>query len=418
MLITRSTALLPEPTGAFWIADHRAFPGQGPIRLSLIIPTYNERQNLSLLIPRLCALLETSLSLALQYEIIIVDDNSPDQTWQLALDLSQRYPAVRVMRRQRERGLSTAVLRGWQVARGDRLGVMDGDLQHPPETLQSLLLALEEGADVAIASRHLNGGGMRNWSWDRRVLSRGAQMLGLLIAPQIVGRVSDPMSGYFLVRRQAIAERLLNPSGYKILLEVLGRGGILRIAEVPYVFQTRQWGESKVTGQAYWDYLGHLWQLNRYRRYLDRLERQSRNLPTTVGRFMRFALVGLSGVGVDMVILYLLSDPSSLGWWLLPSKAIAAEIAMVNNFVWNDCWTFQDLARDQRRGKQRLKRFVKFNLICLVGLGLNLLILQGLSQGLGVNRYLANLGAIALVTAWNFWINFKLGWRVTERSQP
>jgi dolichol-phosphate mannosyltransferase len=385
---------------------------QLPIRLSLVIPTYNEGQNIQAIATQLTALLDPALATA--YELIVVDDDSPDRTWEIAQALTTKYPQLKVMRRQTERGLSTAVIRGWQVAQGEIIGVIDGDLQHPPEVLLQLLQAVEQSADLAVASRHIAGGGVSEWSPVRRFLSRGAQILGLLILPNVVGRVSDPMSGYFLVRRSAIAEQTLDPLGYKILLEVLGRGQIGQVAEVGYVFQERREGESKVTWRQYVDYLLHLAKL-RSRGRVTRL-RQKYQIP--LQRLIRFGLVGLSGVFVDMAMLYLLSDPTTLGWGLTRSKIIASEVAILNNFLWNDRWTFGDISSQQSGWGKRLKRFLKFNLICLAGVVLNVLLLNGLYNLLGINRYLANLLAIAVVTLWNFWVNLKLSWRVTDVRKP
>jgi dolichol-phosphate mannosyltransferase len=405
MTMTTLTTLVPVPDGALVIPA--AGTDSAAIALSLIVPTYNERNTLTRLVEQLSQLLDPVYPAA--YEIIVVDDDSPDRTWELAQQLISTYPQLRVMRRQQERGLSTAVIRGWQVARGRLLGVIDGDLQHPPELLLKLLAVMDDGADLALASRHVAGGGVSDWGLVRRLLSRGAQLLGLILLPQVVGRVGDPMSGYFLVQRDAIAEVLLNPRGYKILLEVLGRGRVQQVAEIGYVFQERQAGASKVTWKQYVDYLHHLVRL----RSRTRRSRSSRwSVP--IGRFGRFGLVGLSGVLVDMAMLYLLSDPTMLAWGLTRSKILASEVAILNNFVWNDRWTFSDLSRHQRGRRSWVKRLLKFNLICLMGLILNVLILNLLFNGVGLNRYLANGIAIALVTLWNFWINLKLNWRVTE----
>jgi dolichol-phosphate mannosyltransferase len=378
------------------------------VKFSLIVPTYNESKNLAKLVEILTQLLNNYFQE--NYELIIVDDNSPDLTWQVGLDLMSSYPQLRVMRRQGEKGLSTAVIRGWQASQGEILGVIDGDLQHPPETLIKMLDEMVNGADLVVASRHVEGGGVSDWGFIRRFLSRGAQMLGLLILPNVIGRVSDPMSGYFMVRRSAIANCPMNPLGYKILIEVLGRGNIASVAEVGYVFQERQEGESKVTWRQYVDYLLHLLRL----RSRGRITKLREKLRVPVKRFFKFGLVGFSGVFVDMVIFYLLSDASTLGWGLTRSKIIAAEVAVLNNFLWNDLWTFRDLAQQQFGRRKLIKRFVKFNLICLVGIGLNLIILNLLYNYLGVNKYIANLIAIAIVTIWNFWFNLKLSWRVTQ----
>jgi dolichol-phosphate mannosyltransferase len=378
------------------------------VKFSLIVPTYNESKNLAKLVEILTQLLNNYFQE--NYELIIVDDNSPDLTWQVGLDLMSSYPQLRVMRRQGEKGLSTAVIRGWQASQGEILGVIDGDLQHPPETLIKMLDEMVNGADLVVASRHVEGGGVSDWGFIRRFLSRGAQMLGLLILPNVIGRVSDPMSGYFMVRRSAIANCPMNPLGYKILIEVLGRGNIASVAEVGYVFQERQEGESKVTWRQYVDYLLHLLRL----RSRGRITKLREKLRVPVKRFFKFGLVGFSGVFVDMVIFYLLSDASTLGWGLTRSKIIAAEVAVLNNFLWNDLWTFRDLAQQQFGRRKLIKRFVKFNLICLVGIGLNLIILNFLYNNLHINKYLANLIAIAIVTIWNFWFNLKLSWRVTQ----
>lgn len=294
---------------------------------------------------------------------------------------------------------------------GQVLGVIDGDLQHPPHILSQLLSAIEQGADVAVASRHVEGGGVSSWSVIRRFLSRGAQLLGLILLPGVLGRVSDPMSGYFMVRRNCIAGLILKPVGYKILIEVLGRGTVRHIIEVPYVFQERTRGESKVTWKQYTDYLHHLVRL---RLTQGRIGRISQRIGFPIGRFIRFGLVGLSGVFVDMTLLYLLSDPSALGWPLTRSKIIAGEFAVMNNFLWNDKWTFADVALEQQGWRQRCKRFLKFNMVCLLGLFINVLILNLVFNFLIPNRYIANLIAIAVSTIWNFWVNLKLSWRVTQ----
>ncbi len=387
-------ASLPVPTGPFEIPE--APPGSEGIRFSLIVPTYKESGNVRAIVGQLTQLLDSQIPN--DYELIVVDDDSPDRTWKVALEVANEYPQLRVMRRQTERGLSTAVIRGWQAARGEILGVIDADLQHPPDVLLKLYSEIQRGADLAIASRHVEEGGVSDWSLVRRFLSRGAQLLGLILVPGVVGRVSDPMSGYFLVRRDAIAGKRLDPVGYKILLEVIGRGNIRWIGEVGYVFQERTEGESKVTWKQYIEYLQHLVRL-RFARW-------------PMARFLRFGIVGFSGVFIDMGVLYILREFALLG--LTRSAAISAELAILNNFLWNDIWTFGDLSRQQKKFSQRVKRFLKFNLICLAGLCLKLLLLNFLFNVVGLDEYLGNFLAIAAVTFWNFWVNLKLNWRVTQ----
>lgn len=392
-------SLLAVPVGALQIppsGDSGEEAGNPPPYLSLVIPTYNEGQNVAEIVKRLSQLLDRAIPG--KYELIVVDDDSPDSTWQLAQQLMPEYPQLRVMRRQQERGLSTAVIRGWQAARGEVLGVIDADLQHPPETLLQMLAEMERGADLVAASRHVAEGGVSDWSIVRRILSRGAQLLGLVILPGVVGRVSDPMSGYFMVRRRSIAGKVMNPTGYKILIEVLGRGEIRWIGEVGYVFQERLEGESKVTWKQYVEYLQHLLRL-RFDLW-------------PIARFFRYAVVGFSGVFVDMGLFYLFR--TALGLALTRSAILSAEVAIINNFLWNDFWTFGDISKRQPGKRQRLKRLLKFNVVCLMGLILNVLLVNLLFNVFGMNEYLAKLIAIAAVTLWNFWINLKLSWRVTE----
>lgn len=404
-----SNSLLSVPCGALRISELTPDPKNenNIMLLSVVIPTYKERDNIENVVNILSGLLDQTIPG--NYELIVVDDDSPDRTWEVAENLIPDYPQLRVMRRQEEQGLSSAVIRGWQGARGSILGVIDGDLQHPPEVLTQLWQKIEQGADLAVASRHVEGGGVSSWSVIRRFLSRGAQVLGLVILPEVVGRVSDPMSGYFMVRRNAIANTTLNPIGYKILLEVIGRGQIGEIGEVGYIFRERTEGESKVTWKQYLDYIQHLIRL---RLSTGRIGKISQKVNFPIGRFLRFGAVGLSGVFVDLTIFHLMRTVIHLG--LTRSTILSAEVAILNNFLWNDLWTFGDISRKQIGKRQRFKRFWKFNMVCLAGIIIQTLVINFLYNNLGMNQYLAKLIAIAVATIWNFWVNLKLSWRVTE----
>jgi dolichol-phosphate mannosyltransferase len=405
--MTQGQLLLPVPTGLLQISETSDLKQtKQSVYFSLVVPTYNEGKNIQRIVAILTSLLDAAYPQ--NYELIVVDDDSPDRTWELAQQMLDDYPQLRVMRRQTERGLSTAVIRGWQAATGEVLGVIDGDLQHPPEVLVQLLEKIDQGADLAVASRHVEGGGTSDWGFIRRMLSRGAQLLGLIVLPSVVGRVSDPMSGYFMVRRVAIAHCLMNPLGYKILIEVLGRGQVGEVAEVGYVFQERQEGESKVTWRQYVEYLGHLLKL----RSRGRISRLREKFQFPIGRFLRFGLVGFSGVFVDLAAFYLLR--TQLGLPIARSTMLSAELAVINNFLWNDLWTFRDISKYQPGLRPRLKRFLKFNIICLAGIILQALLVSLMHDAFGWNEFLAKLLAIAIVTFWNFWINLKLSWRVTD----
>ncbi len=393
--------LLANPSGSLAIPEQPSVSpaDRPPVKFSLIIPTFNESQNIEEIVSILSKILDRTIPQA--YELIVVDDDSPDRTWELASELTLQYPQLRVIRRETERGLSTAVIRGWQAAQGEILGVIDADLQHPPEILIQLWREMEKGAELAVASRNVEGGGVSEWSMARRFLSRGAQILGLIILPEVIGRLSDPMSGYFMVRRSTIAGKQLSPVGYKILIEVAARGQIRWISETGYIFRERVAGASKVTWKQYVEYLQHLVKL--------------RFSLWPVTRFLRFGVVGFSGVFVDMGVFYLLR--TVLGLALTRSAIFSSEIAIINNFLWNDLWTFGDISSKQQGNRKRLRRFLKFNLVCMAGLILNVLIVNFLFNIVHVNEYLAKLIAIAMITFLNFWLNVKLSWRVTDTDK-
>lgn len=226
-------------------------------KLSLVIPTYNEARN----IKNLCFLLiEILTKEAVVFEIIIVDDNSPDGTWQIAENLSKQLQHIKVIRRMHERGLAAAVAAGWKESSGGILGVIDGDLQHPPELLPSMLKQLfnDPELDIVIASRNVKGGGIAKWSLKRRIISRLGTMISTLLLSGIIKGIKDPMSGYFILRKRVIEGKNLTPLGYKILLEVLAKCGCNKIMEIPYFFNERTVKASKAGLKQYLISLFHI----------------------------------------------------------------------------------------------------------------------------------------------------------------
>ncbi|MCS7235432.1 MAG: polyprenol monophosphomannose synthase [Armatimonadota bacterium] len=223
------------------------------VEVSVVVPTYNERDTLPELVGRL------HRSLGSGYEVVVVDDGSPDGTAELAEELSRRYP-VRVVRRPGKLGLATAVLEGAHAARGRFVVVMDADLSHPPEDVGRLVDALRCGAEVAVGSRYVRGGEVRAWPLRRRVMSRVAVWMARVWLKE---RVRDPVSGFFAVRKELLVDPSLRGLGYKILLEVLAQNRGRPVVEVPYVFTDRAGGRSKLGPQEVWDYLRLLWHLRR-----------------------------------------------------------------------------------------------------------------------------------------------------------
>lgn len=219
-------------------------------KFTLVIPTYNEAANIEIL----CGLLVEVLSRNnIDFEVIVVDDNSPDQTWKIVKRIAEKDKRISLIRRVHNRGLATAVIAGWKNAQGDILGVMDGDLQQPPEAIPSLLNKLNEDAqvDIVIASRNIEGAmDLRRSTWKRLVSWLGI-LMSTFFFPKILVQVSDPMSGFFILRKEVIKNKDLTPWGYKILLEILTKGSYKKVVEVPYVFVERKKGGSKAGIRQY-----------------------------------------------------------------------------------------------------------------------------------------------------------------------
>ena len=215
--------------------------------LSVIVPTYNERASLPVLVTRLAAIRTIPI------EMIVVDDRSPDGTGTLAEELAARATmSIRVVHRPEKRGLASAVIDGAAVAQGAILAVMDADLSHPPEALPALVSAVASGVDIAIASRYIAGGGIRGWPLPRRLISQTATAL----ARTVLGLdARDPLSGFFAVRRELLTDSAYLGLGYKLLLEVLTAHRDRRIVEVPYEFVNRDLGRSKLSPREFLSFL-------------------------------------------------------------------------------------------------------------------------------------------------------------------
>lgn len=358
--------------------------------ISLIVPTYNESRNLPVLVERVAAALAGR-----DFEIIVVDDDSPDRTWEVAEGLAGRFP-VRVFRRIGKRGLSSAVVDGFASARGEALAVIDADLQHDPAVLPRLIDGLAR-CEAAVGTRYAGSGSTGEWSGARLALSRSAtwSVRRLLGVP-----TSDPMSGYFAIRRdlfQRIAP-LLQPRGYKILLEVLHRGRVKEVHEEAYTFAGRLHGESKLGTGVLLDCAAALWEL-----------RFGHVMPL---RFVKYCTVGLSGVGVQLLATHLLRTLPQLRTEdsrLATALAIAA--AMLSNYVLDNLWTFRDLRH--RTGWAVLGGAARFVAICSTGAAISWSVAQGAriaTDGV-MNIYFASLIGIAVATVWNYVLNRHFTWR-------
>lgn len=361
--------------------------------ISLVVPSYNERANMQPLVERL----EPALASTGQaFEVIVVDDASPDGTADEVRRLGATRPWLRVLVREAERDLSTAVIAGWRIARGDVMGCMDADLQQPPELIPRLFARLEEGqADLVLASRHVKGGGVSDWNLLRRFISWTATLMATFILPGTLSRVRDPMSGFFLARRAVIEGAAFNPIGYKILLEVLAKGNYSRVEEVPFTFEERRRGGSKLGSAVVLKYLAHLVRIS-----------------IETGEFLRigeYAMVGLIGAGVNTLSLSWLTRHHG---WPVPEAALAgAGLAIINNFTWNELVTFQETRRAEPGLKALAKRFLAFVGFSSAGVGLNVLLITVFVVVFGWPLIPGVIGGISIAAVWNFFINSNVTWR-------
>lgn len=230
------------------------------MKLSVISPTYNESENVGLLIAELEKILEGT-----DYEILISDDDSPDRTWARVEKIGRHNSRVRALRRTSNRGLGPSVVDGFSSATGDAVACIDADLQHDPAILPQMLKELINGSDLVVATRYMPGGGTTNWGMIRRFGSWGCTKL----AQWLLGvKLRDPMSGYFMMRRDDFAKirNRLNVRGFKILLEIAAHMKPHRLSEVPYTFGPRAQGESKLSNKIVFAYLSQLWRLYRQAR--------------------------------------------------------------------------------------------------------------------------------------------------------
>jgi dolichol-phosphate mannosyltransferase len=221
-----------------------------PLKLALIIPTLNEAGNIVLVLNQVRSVLDPT---GIACEIVVVDDSSSDGTADLVAVEGVKDPRVRLLVRKGERGLSGAVLDGWRSADAEVLGVMDADLQHPPELLPQLFEAIVDGRDLAIGSRYTPGGETGEWNPIRKLISSTATAITWPIQHR-GARASDPMSGFFMVRRSAVDKIEFQRAGFKLLLEVLVRGRIRSVKEIPFTFGLRHRDESKANFKVAWDY--------------------------------------------------------------------------------------------------------------------------------------------------------------------
>jgi len=358
-----------------------------PAELAIVVPTFNESRNVPLLVEALRNALGDT-----RWEVVFVDDNSPDGTADRARALALQDPRVRVVHRFDRRGLASACVEGILATSAPYVAVMDADLQHDERLLGRMLATLREGhVDLVVGSRYCEGGGLGDWTRGRAAASRMATRMAVMLTRTPIG---DPMSGFFMMTRRAFERSLprLSTVGFKILLDIAASAPApLRVVELPYVFRCRQFGDSKLDALVLWEYVQLI---------LDKAF--GRVVPI---RFISFGLVGIVGLAIHFLILSTLY--LGIGLSFGASQLVATVAAITNNFFLNNLLTY----RDQRlRGPALLRGWLTFNLVCATGAIANI----GIAEWLFVQHTYWVFSAVAGVlisVVWNYAMSSLFTWR-------
>lgn len=361
--------------------------------ISIVIPTFNEKENVSELVR-----LVTAAMAGVRWELIFVDDNSPDGTARAVRELAATDGRVRCIQRLGRRGLSSACIEGMLSSSARYLAVMDGDLQHDESLLPKMFDALQSGeVDIVVATRYAAGGGTGDWDARREQLSRASTGLAKRV---LQVELSDPMSGFFAIERETFLRLApkLSGVGFKILLDLFASADPpLRFREFPYEFRSRKAGETKVDGMVALDFITMLLQ-----------KRIGRLVPP---RFVYFCLIGGSGLLVHMLTLWGLFQVAGVGF--AASQAIATGVAMIGNFTLNNLITYRE---SKLSGLAWFRGLFLFCLACSVGAVANVGVASYL-HGEGARWILSGLAGVLVSTVWNYAATAFYVWRVPNSAR-
>lgn len=360
-----------------------------PPELAVIVPTYQEAAMVDEVVRRVEAVL-----LGIDWELIFVDDDSPDGTSDRVRAIARQDPRVRLVQRIGRRGLSSACIEGMLSTSAPFLAVMDGDLQHDETLLPRMLDVIKaENLDIVVGSRYVSGGGMGEWNARRQSMSRFATRIGRHL---IHADLQDPMSGFFLVRATVIqgCVRRLSGVGFKILLDIFAEAEQpLRFRELPFTFRPREAGSSKLDNAVLWEYLLML--------------TQKLIGPVIPVRFIAFSAIGGLGVFVHMAVLWPMLTLLGPGAFLIGQTA-ATLVAMTSNFFLNNILTYRDM---RLRGRQLIWGWLSFVAACSVGALANVGIANYLFQGGHSGWFLSALAGILVGAVWNYAVTAVYTWK-------
>ena len=405
--------------------NNAALSNSNVVTFSVVIPTYNESEN----ILRLITEIENNLPTSHFTEIIIVDDNSPDGTGKLVENYIQQQNAklengrdnssnsssknyrVKVVHRRAKNGLIPAILDGVKQSTGMNVLIMDADFSHPPEVIPKMMreLALNPNS-IIIGSRFIEGGKVVGWPQRRKLLSRGASALARLGLN--VKRVKDPMSGFFALPRELIQNISIDTKGYKILLEILVKNQEIPIKEIPYTFTDRQSGKSKMNYNVIMNYAEAIWQLYRHGQKSGQVEiseRINKKSVLFISKAGRYYTVGLSGLIINYIVSFLLANDVAnsirllSNVWYLEASILGVAISSTSNFFLNKYWTFEDKRFDVG---VTARQFVSFIAVSAIGLSIQITLLYYMVEHLIPYR-ISLIVAIGVATTINFILNKK-----------
>jgi dolichol-phosphate mannosyltransferase len=370
--------------GAVPAASHYPAP-----ELAVVIPTFQESDNVAELVRRVGLVLD-----GIDWELIFVDDDSPDGTADRVRALARADARVRVLQRIGRRGLSSACIEGMLATSAPFVAVMDGDLQHDETLLPQMLQAIKsQDLEIAVGSRYVDGGGVGDWNARRRSMSRLATRIGQIL---IHADLQDPMSGFFMVRSDVLrgCVRRLSGVGFKILLDIFSAAERpLRFVEIPFTFRQRQSGASKLDHAVLWEYLLML---------LQKLAG-----PLIPVRFIAFSLIGGLGVFVHMAVLWPVLKLAGDQAFVIGQSA-ATLVAMTTNFLLNNIITYRDM---RLRGRRLLWGWLSFVAACSVGALANVGIASYLFQAGRSGWLLSALSGILVGAVWNYAVTAVYTWR-------
>lgn len=401
--------------------NNAALSNSNIVTFSIVIPTYNESEN----ILRLISEIEKNLPTSDFTEIIVVDDNSPDGTGKLVEDCitkkgikakeknssHTKNHILKVVHRTGKEGLIPAILDGVRQSSGTNVLIMDADFSHPPEVIPKMMSELKRNPNsIVIGSRYIEGGKVVGWPARRKILSKGASTLARLGLN--VKNVKDPMSGLFALPRELIQNISIATKGYKILLEILVKNKEIPVIEVPYTFTDRQSGKSKMSYNVIVNYAEAIWQLYQHGQKSDRVkisEQVNKRSVQFISKVGRYYTVSISGLVINYIVSFLLANDVAnsirllSNEWYLEASIIGAIISMTSNFFLNKYWTFEDKRFEVR---STARQYLSFIGMSAIGLIIQISLLYYMVENFVPYR-MSLIISIAVATTINFILNKK-----------